>query len=353
MIYSINESTGLGDYNGFDFGPSTIIEAGIIGSNMLNEAFNDLKFSILLGENRMLMKYGGDLNALREADDDDTDTADNIFEAIKNILIKFRDMCVSLIEKAINFVKDFVKNAIFQFNAMKAKISAEVAGKFIGDKEKKLVLKYSSGKGGSSDNYLKYIRLVKTPIVKKDLISMMFDGERGGKLTGFALATDMISSDDIENFTGSKEYLKKSPRDYIKQLTYSRQEAHTLPTIPHGYEIKDVIGIINGDGKEKIDDILNARKKVEKMINDNIKEAKKAMNSDNASEKRKFIENCRIFSRYNLTLLSVSLELVKYQIQAAFQIFHAMYKDAKKNNDKEEGSTTESFDMLLGSISRR
>ena len=352
MIYSINESTGLGDYNGFDFGPSTIIEAGIIGSNMLNEAFNDLKFSILLGENRMLMKYGGDLNALREADDKDSDTSDNIFEAIKNILIKFRDMCVSLIEKAINFIKDFVKNAVFKFNAMKAKISAEVAGKLIGDKEKKLVLKYVSGKGGTTENYLKYVRLVNVPIVKVNLIESMI---KGTSIEGISLVSDMVTPDDI-NGLAKESRGALTPREIIKSFTYSRQEVQTLPKIPDEYKIDKVLGVINGDGKESIDDILDAKKKIDKMVNANISDAKKAMNSENANEKRKFIENCRIYSRYNLTIMSVALEIVKYKIQGSFQIFNAVYKDAKKaegKDKKEGGSTTESFDMLLGSISRR
>ena len=38
-----------------DFGVSTIGEASLMGINMIDEAFNDLKFAIVLGENNTLL----------------------------------------------------------------------------------------------------------------------------------------------------------------------------------------------------------------------------------------------------------------------------------------------------------
>ena len=346
MIYSLNESSNTASK--IDFGVSTIGEASLVAINMIDEAFNDLKFAIVLGENNTLLKYGNDLNAIREAEEN-SNKKGNILEAIKNIFNKFGEIVRDLIDRAVeglNKLAGTISGCIR--NVFNNARKAAVTGKFTEAEQKdvaKAVEEYISSIG--EKEYIdKYVKPLFNDNDKKPSYFSLQDFLKPDTTFSEIFITDPFSGfDDIKEFTSGDTDIKKEHVCAFIKGEVGRDN------ISKNYSSKNVIDSVLTNNSPYIN-ISALKKRIDVVIKDNLNEAKKASN-DNEDKLKELIDKCKRACKYNTIAVSVINDECHNYIRDCGNILKSVSKDAAKGSGKkdEKNATNESFNMLLGSIS--
>ena len=319
MIYSLNESSNTASK--IDFGVSTIGEASLVAINMIDEAFNDLKFAIVLGENNTLLKYGNDLNAIREAEEN-SNKKGNILEAIKNIFNKFGEIVRGLIEKAKNFFKNF-----FEKMKLKLKIRAEksaikksefFAKLFNLNKARPAIEKIVSEIG--QDEYVSQC-LSDNPALGYVLYTTKNDINQA---LGAFLTEDMY-------FPGGAEHIDSVGSDFIDHNVDQIFKSHMKEKpdkswFPKIYDIKYVMGTICGDYKAAYTNLDGYEKSFTTICKKNMDSVTKKLKDKNI-DKKEAIDLLNVQKRiykYNLNVITAHLKLYRSYLNQCTFIYNSI-----------------------------